>query len=81
MDHRASPRGYAWTGCGCGRRDPLDLRAELAQALVDALVAAVDLADVADLAAPSAQSAAMSIAIPARMSGDSTRSPRSRAGR
>ena len=52
--------------------------AELAQALVDALVAAVDLADVADLAAPSAHSAAISIAMPARMSGDSRRPPRSR---
>src|ERR1700691_1839274 len=33
------------------RGDALDTGAELAQALVDALVAAVDLADVADLAA------------------------------
>src|SRR4029077_4546383 len=33
----------------CGH--PLDARAELAQALVDALVAAIDLADVADLTA------------------------------
>ena len=60
--------------------DALDVGAQLAQALVDPLVAAVDLADVADLAAPSAHSAASSIAMPARMSGDSTRSPRSRRG-
>ena len=58
--------------------DALDLRAERAQALVDPLVAAVDLTDVADLARPSAHSAAISIAMPARMSGDSSRSPRSR---
>ena len=32
--------------------DALDAGAEVAQALVDALVATVDLADVADLAAP-----------------------------
>src|SRR4051812_44901020 len=31
--------------------DALDVRAEIAQALVDALVAAIDLSDVADLAA------------------------------
>ena len=54
--------------------------AELAQALVDALVAAIDLADVPISLRPSAHSAAMSIAMPARMSGDDRRSPRRRLG-
>ena len=62
-------------------RDALDAGAEIAQALVDALVAAVDLADVADLAAPSAASAAISIAMPgADVGADSTRSPCSARG-
>ncbi len=50
MDHR-DLRGYASaTRLRLGRH-ALDAGAEIAQALVDALVAAVDLADVADLAA------------------------------
>ena len=58
----------------------LDPRPELAQALVDPLVAAVDLADVADLGDAVGANAAISIAMPARMSGDSTRWPCSRRG-
>ena len=57
--------------------DARDRGAERVQALVDALVAALDLADVVDVLSPSAQSAASSIAMPARMSGDSTVPPRS----
>ncbi len=41
-----------WLGVYRLCRDPLDASAELAQTLVDALVAAVDLTDVADLATP-----------------------------
>ena len=69
---RRGPRAYGRDGLD---RDPLDPRAEVAQALVDALVAAVDLDDVADLRGALGAQAAMSIAIPARMSGLSTRSP------
>ena len=60
------------------RRHPPDAGAERVEPLVDALVAALDLPDVVDRAlCPSAHSAAISIAMPARMSGDSTASPRS----
>ena len=58
--------------------DALDLGAEPAQALVDALVTTVDLLDRADLRLALAHSAAISIAIPARMSGETSFAPRSR---
>ena len=48
----AARRAAAWQRVDRLGRDALDARAEVAQALVDALVAAVDLADVADLRAP-----------------------------
>ena len=63
---------YAGTGSDATRSI---LRAQVPQALVDPLVAAVDLHALPISETPSAQSAAMSIAIPARMSGLSTRSP------
>ena len=77
MDHRL---GLTAREALRGRDRPSATRSmrapSAAQALVDPLVAAVDLADVADLrGALGAQSAAMSIAMPARMSGLSTRSP------
>jgi len=57
-------------------RHALDAGAQITQALVDALVATVDLPDLPISLRPSAHRAASSIAMPARMSGDSTRSPR-----
>ena len=67
--HRSELRAGASSG------DALDGGAEAAQALVDALVAAVDLADVADHGRALRGQPAISIAMPARMSGDSKRSP------
>src|SRR4051794_20700941 len=47
------PLGVGWVGTRMKLRDlALDLRSQRAQPLVDALVAAVDLADVADLRHP-----------------------------
>ena len=58
-------------GSGGGRRDglPLDGDAQRPEPLVDPLVAALDLADVVDGARPLRARAAMTIAMPARMSG------------
>jgi hypothetical protein len=61
-------------------RDALDAGAERAQALVDPLVAAVDLRMLPISDVPSRTARRSASPCPARMSGDSTRSPRSAPG-